>query len=428
MMRQMLQDAAAPALAPVILIVLVFALALPYVDPAPPKHIIITTGSDEGKYKEFAEQYRGILERDGITLEVRRSAGAVENIARLNDPNSDVTVGFAQDGLAAPAGSRGLVSLGSLYFEPVWIFSRMPAQISRLSMLRGKRIATGRLGGGTRSLALRMLAASGVNEKNSKLLAMGSADAATALLQGDVDTAFFVGTADTAPIAGLLRNPRVSLADLEQADAFTRQMPFLHHLVLPRGAIDLGQNIPDRDIDLVAPSATLIARDSLHPALIDLLLNAATEVHHSPGLFNHEHQFPADKDTDLPLADAAARFFKSGSPWLHRTLPFWLASLIDRLLVLIVPLVAILIPFTRIVPAVYGWRVRSRIFKWYGELKFIELSIEKNPDHEQCAALLKRLDWIDAKVNRIKIPLAFSHHVYILREHIDLVRRRLLNG
>jgi len=423
--REILKDVASVASIPIVLVILVVVIAVHYVNPAPPKRIVISTSTAEGGYNYFAERYRKILARDGIMLELRPSAGATENLAQLSDPSSGVDLGFMQDGLAVEADHPNLVSLGSLYYEPVWLFYRNPRELTRLVELKGMRIAAGRPGEGTRSLTLRLLEVSGVTEKNAQVLPLGGDAAAAALVSGEVDAACFIGVAGEPLIRRLLREPGIRLMSFDQAEAYSRRLPFLHHLVLPHGAIDMERNIPDRDTDLVAPTATLVARDTLHPALVYVVLQAATEVHGRPGLFNPEHTFPSDRDTALPLSPDAERYYKSGAPFLHRVLPFWLASLLDRTLVLVVPLIAVLIPVSRIVPALYAWRVRSKVYRWYGELSFLEAQTRDDAGPEARAKYLEKLDWIEGRVNGIRLPLAFAQHRYVLREHIELVRRQL---
>ena len=423
--RETAKDIASTAGFPVLLLVIFIVVGLKYVDPAPPDHLVISTGSGEGAYQAYAEEYQAILARQGIKLVTRPSEGAVENLSRLSDEKSDVDLAFVQGGLNTDGHSDDLVSLGRLYFEPIWIIYRHTKNLGRLSQLKGMRIALGREGGGTRQLALRLLGKSGISGENTRITALGGDAAAQALQRGAVDAAFFVGTADIPSIRMLLTDPGTKLMSIDQAEAHARIFPFLHHLVLPHGAINIEKNIPAKDVDLLAVTATLVARDNLHPALAYLILKAAREVHGGPGLFQKEHDFPADRDVDFPLSDEAERFYKSGSPFLHRMLPFWLATFVDRIIVLIIPLLAVLIPFTRIVPSLYAWRVRSKIYRWYGELAVLEAQIRANNDPAARQKYLERLDWIESRVNLIRLPLAFSDSLYFLREHIELVRRKM---
>ncbi|MBC7693517.1 MAG: ABC transporter substrate-binding protein [Methylotenera sp.] len=407
-----------------------FVLLLIYqrFNPAPPDHLVISTSDGEGDYASYARLYQSLLKEQGVDLQIITSSGGMENLNRLKDPKSDVDIGFVQDGVGSPDEAPNLVSLGSLYYEPIWLFYRPGAKgesLSRFSQFAGKTIAVGKTGGGTRSLSLRLLATGGISHANARLVDLGWDAGAEALQKGEVDAAIFLGTPDEPLIKTLIENPHLRLMSLDQAEAITRQIPYLHHLVLPHGAMDLKNNLPQEDIHLIAPTATLLVRDSLHPALIYLLLKAASQVHNGPGIFEAKNEFPADKDDQFPLSDDAKNYYKSGVPFWQKHLPFWLATLLDRFLLLILPMVALLLPVIRMIPRIMNWRVRSRIFQRYGELKFLETQIKPGVGSEKYAHFLDTLDRIEERVNQMKIPLDFSDHIYVLREHIDFVRARL---
>jgi hypothetical protein len=306
------------------------------------------------------------------------------------------------------------------------VFYRNAAPIDQLVHLRGKRIAIGGAGSGTRKLAEELLEASGAAGPPTRLLPLGGLDAVEALRSGKADAIFLVGPANSGAVWASFYAEGFRLMSLAQADAFVRRWPFLSKLTLPRGAIDLVRDIPSRDVALVAPVAALVARDSIHPALIDVLLEAAREVHGQPGLFQRAGEFPNPRQVDFPLSPEAERFYSSGRRFLQRYLPFWAATLVDRLVVLLIPVFALLIPLMRIAPALYGWRARSRIYKWYGQLKFLEEAWRRDPDARPRDDWLGELDRLEARVNRIRTPLAFTNQLYILREHIGLVRRAML--
>ena len=428
------------------------ALGFKYINPAPPASIEISTGADEGAFTLYAERYKKVLAKDGVTLVLRPSTGAAQNLERLLDDNSSISAGFIQGGLVSDGNGPGiagkLVSLGSMYYEPLWVFVRVgragaahgagktlapanPATAiipTKLTELKGRRIAIGAPGGGTRTLSLRLLAPAGVSETNSTLLPLSGANAAAALLEGRADAALFLTTLDTPHIQQLLATPGIALMSLDQADALIRNFPFLHRLTLPHGSFDLERNIPSGDVQLLAPTVVLAARNDLHPALVSLLLKAATEVHGGASLLQNEHEFPADRDTELPLSTDAARYYKSGPPFLQKYLPFWAATWVDRMFFILLPILAILLPVTRIAPAVYSWRIRAKVYHWYGELKFLEGQLRDNPAEAKLPGYLERLDWIEDQVNRIRLPLAFSNHVYFLREHIELVRNAIVRA
>jgi TRAP transporter TAXI family solute receptor len=405
-----------------------FVVAYQFVQPAPPRSIVISTGGESGAYYQFAKRYAAILARSGVTLEVKASAGSLENIERLK--NDEAQVGFVQGGVIEPkddpdeVDDSGLLSLGSVFYEPVWVFYRGDKRLDRLTQLQGKRIAIGQEGSGIRQLAQRLLDANEIRG-NGKLLPLSGLAAAEELQQGRIDAAFIIA-AESAPVVQvLLRSPGVRVMSFAQANAYQRHFPFLTRLTLPQGAADLVRDIPPRDIKVLAPTANLIVRGDLHPALQTLLLQAVSEVHGKSGFFQSAGEFPAYKDQLLPLSPEAARYFLSGSPFLQRYLPFWLAVLFDRLIVLLVPIIALLIPLLKVAPALYTWRVRSKIFRSYGELKFLEDDIHHRFDPAKVADYRSRLDALDDEASQLHVPLGFTDLVYTLREHVNLVRHIL---
>ena len=418
-----LRDALVVGIPALAIIAAGFWYAAQFIQPAPPRRLVIATGGEGGAYQRFAAAYKPILERHGIAFVERPTAGAVENLALLRDPAEELDVAFMQGGLGVGQDPAGLVSLGSIYYEPLWVFYRGGAEIDRLVQLRGKRIAIGGEGSGTRGLALELLEASGAAEAPTRLLPLSGLEAVEALKQGRADAIFLVGPANSGAVWLSFFTDGFRLMSFAQADAYVRRWPFLSKLTLPRGAIDLVRDIPASGVTLVAPVAALVAREEIHPALIDLLLQTAAEVHGPPGLFQRAGEFPNGRQVDFPLSKEAERFYASGRRFLQRYLPFWAATLVDRLLVLLIPLIALAIPLSRILPSLYSWRVSSRIYKWYGQLKFLEEAWRRDPAARPREEWLAELDQLEARVNRIRTPLAYANQLYILREHIGLVRR-----
>jgi TRAP-type uncharacterized transport system substrate-binding protein len=435
-------------------------IAVRLIQPAPPDTLTISAGPVGSSFWTAAQKYKTILARNGIKLNVLASEGSADNLKRLTDPASHVDVAFVQDGIAGStsgangptsasdassassvstasgAGStgstngngapEGLNSLGSVAYVPLAIFYHGPT-VTRLSQFKGERIAIGAEGSGTRQLALALLKANGIGPHGpTKLLPLSGEEAAQALVAGKIDAAFLAGDSAQPPVMGrLYRTPGVQFFDFAQADAYTRRFPYLTRVDIPAGAFDLGKNLPATTVHLLAPTVELVARDSLHPALSDLLIEAAKEVHGKATIMQRAGEFPAPRAQDFPVSDDAARYYKSGKSFLYRTLPFWLASLADRLIVLLVPIIVVLIPGLRLVPSLYAWRVRSRIYRWYGALIAIERgALNENSTHER-RKLLDRLDAIEESVNAMKMPLAYADQFYVLREHIGFVRSRL---
>jgi len=412
---------------PILLLVIVAIwVAVRLIQPAPPNTLTISAGPEGSTFWNAAQKYKTILARNRITLNVLSSEGSVENLKRLSDPASKVDVGFVQDGISPGPPVKGLMSLGSVAYVPLAIFYHGPA-VMWLSEFKGQRLAVGAEGSGTRELALALLKANGIVPGGAtRLLPLSGDDAAEALVSGKVDAAFLAGdSAQPAVMGKLYRTPNVRFYDFTQAEAYTRRFPYLTQLRMPMGAFDLGKNLPSASINIVAPTAELVARDSLHPALSDLLIEAAREVHGGPSIMQRAGEFPAPLSHDFPISDDAARYYKSGKSFLYRTLPFWIASLADRLLVVVVPLIVLLVPALRIVPGLYAWRVKSRIYRWYGSLIAIERSALSEHSAAERASLIERLDEIEESVNGLKMPLAYADQFYVLREHIGFVRRRL---
>jgi TRAP transporter TAXI family solute receptor len=409
----------------ILLILIALAIAYKFIDPAPPRKIIISTGNSELNYNAFASIYGVYLKKEGITLESRASSGDVENLKRLKDPDSDIDVAFIQDGVASTEGAGSLLSLGSLYYQPAWIFCRCKKETSHLSSLKGKRIAIGRDGEGTRALSMALLNASGVNAKNTTLISIGGEEASQQLLKGKVDAVILVDVPDSNIIKEILNDSTIKLLSLDDAEAYTRQLPYLHHLVLPEGALNLERNIPSHDVNLVAPTATLVIKEGMHPALVYLMLKVISQVHSGPGMLHKKGDFPSTKDTDFPLSSQAIGFYKSGLPFTDKYLPFWAATFVNRSLLVILPLLALLIPLTKIIPTVYIWMVRRKLFRYYGELRYIDAQLREKTLPENRIQYLDKLNEIEDKVSDLKLPVTFSQYAYELRGHIELVRSRL---
>jgi len=409
----------------VLLICLALFFAYKFIDPAPPRKIVIATGESDLNYNAFAAIYGVYLQKEGITLTLRKTSGDTENLRLLKDPESDVDISFIQDGVAHSEGAGSLLSLGSLYYQPVWIFCRCKASTTHLSALKGKRIAIGYAGNGTHTLVSTLLNESGINASNTRLVEIGGEEAATALRQGKLDAALFVDVANSGMIHEMVTDKRLRLLSLDTAEAFSRKFAFMHHLVLPEGAMDLARNTPSHDVHLVAPTATLVVKESMHPALVYLMMKVIAEVHGGPSMFNSKGEFPSAKDTDFPLSTQALNFYKSGLPIIDKYLPFWAATFVNRTLIVILPLLALLIPLTKIIPMVYVWLVKRKLFRYYGELRFLDTQLQEIKSAEDVQDCLDKLNDIEAKVVNVKLPVPFSQYAYELRAHIELVRSKL---
>ena len=409
-------------------------LTLHFVRPAPPHTITLSSGPPGSSFALLAQRYRTILARNGITLKILPSEGSQQNLERMMARHSHVDIALVQAGIGSgtkAAGRRGagdLVSLGSMFYQPLAIFYRAAKPLSRLSQLWGKRIAIGRPGSGTRALALALLAANDVTPTApTRFLDAEGVAARNALLGGQADAIFLTGDSTPPAIIGAMLHARdVRLFDFRQADAYVRRFPYLHRIEIPAGAFDLGQDLPPRRITLLAPDVELIAHSDLHPALVDLLIEAAQEVQGGANVLHAAHVFPNDGTYGYPLDSEAARYYRSGDKgFTYRYLPFWLASLVDRILLVFVPALVVLVPGLRYLPQLYGWRVSSRIHRRYGELMALERESLGALSAERRAELLDRLGEIERSAILRKIPGSHAEQLYQLREHIGFVRRTL---
>ena len=422
-----IRDLLATAWPIVLITALGFAVAYQFVKPAPPREMIISTGGETGAYYAYAKRYAQLLATNGITLKILTSSGSQQNLERLKKGEADIALiqGGIDEVLSGDEQSD-LRSLGSVAYEPVWVFYRSETRIDKLYQLAGQRIAVGEEGSGIRGLALQLLEANEIATNGKNLLPVAGLNAAEALQQGQIDAAFIVAAPESPVVQVLLRSPGVRVMSFVQADAYARRFPFLSKIVLPRGVVDLVRDTPPRDTVLLATTANVVVSDSLHPALASLLLQAMSEVNGQSGFFQRAGEFPAYKDHSFELSAEATRYYQSGPPFLQRYLPFWIAVLVERLFVLILPIIILLLPLLKVAPSIYNWRVRSKIFRCYGDLKFLENELRHAYDGSRHADYLIRLDRIEEDAYSRNIPLSFSDLFYTLREHINLVRAELM--
>jgi TRAP transporter TAXI family solute receptor len=393
--------------------------------PVPPRTVTMTTGSEGGAYHELGKRYREILARSGVKLRLLPSAGGIENLRRLSDPRSGVSVGFAQGGATGDSDRTDLVSLGTVAYEPLWFFYRGRNPGKKLERLHGKRLSIGPEGSGTRDLAVKLLVANGIDRGVVQLLPLTAHDAGEQLLSGRIEAALMVAGWESPVVRRLLASKGVELASFPRADAYTALYPFLNKVTVPAGVGDLAKDRPPADAVLLAPKTSLVVRKDLHPAIQYLLLDAATEIHSGAGIFQKAGQFPAAEPGDLPLSDAAQQFHKTGRPFLQRYLPFWIAVFLWGLMLLLIPVIGAIYPIFRIAPALYGWGMRRRIFRVYGELKFLEGDLDRRDSGEEAGDLAEQLERLEDRANNLQVPLAYASLLYNLRRDIQLVRERL---
>ncbi|MGO8970405.1 MAG: TAXI family TRAP transporter solute-binding subunit [Myxococcaceae bacterium] len=389
----------------------------------PPRTITLATGLDGGAYAALGPRYQKILARSGITVRLLPTHGDVDNLSKLRDPRSGVSAAFVQAGIAADAEKDGVSSLGTLMYSPMWVFERAEHPGVGLGNLAGKRLSIGPVGSGTRFQSLKLLALEGVDPTAVDLKAYTPADAERALGRQELDAAIIVAGWESPVIRRLMADPRVWLVNFPRADAFVALRPFLTKLVIPMGVGDLAKNLPRTDVTLLSTKVSLLIREDLHPALQYLLLDAATEIHGGPALFQHAGQFPAGEPMDVPLSSDAQHFYKSGLPFLYRYFPFWFAVLVERLLILLIPVVGVLYPLLRVAPALYFGVMQRRIVVLYRELKLVERDLDEG--HTDKVSLVSRVDKVQERANRLRVPLNLSQSLYHLKAHIQFVRGRI---
>jgi len=392
--------------------------------PPPPKRVVMTTGAEDGAYHRYALRYRDLLAQYKVELVLLPSSGAAQNLERLRSGEGDVDVGLVQGGLVTEDDGKRLETLGSVFYEPIWVFYRGAAAVERVSELRGKRIAVGAPGSGTHALGLSVVRDNGLDEPPTELVETGGLHAADALIEGKLDAALYVSAIDGPAVQKLLRADGIRLMDARRADAYIRRLPYLHKLDLPEGVIDLKAGIPPQRTTMIALTANLVARPDMHPLAAELLLEAAREVHGGPSLLHAARLFPAPIDVELPLSTDAERFYKERPSLLRRVLPFWIAVWAERLLFILLPLLAVAIPAFAYLPKLYDWRIRSKLDGWYVEVNRIERAALA--EHADARVQLARMNEIDARLNRVKVPKAYLSQLYTLRLHVDYVRGLLV--
>lgn len=403
-----------PALA---LMFLAFALLNRLVEPLPPRRITISTGRENGAYYMFAKEYAKLAAADGFTVEILTGAGTVETLKRLTA--GQAMAGFVQGGTAEAAPTEGLLSLGSLYYEPIWLFHRRTRTLRGLADLRGLSVQVGEEGSGIRPLALRLLRDNGVTPQNSHLMALTSESAATALETGRIDAGFFIMSPTVPLVRRLLLSPSVSLWSVKRTIAYTTRYRFLSTITLGEGVVDMAVNVPDRDVLLLAATATLVVREDVHPVIVRLLLKTAEIVHSRPGLFEAPNAFPSDAFVELPLHEVARRYLRKGPPLLERYLPFWIAVTVERWALLILPAVGILLPLIRILPTLYNSQMRRRVTRWYREVHEIDHALA-HAAPEEAKAAAERLRNVQARLAEIPPPPpGLMGEYYDLKQHVE---------
>src|SRR5215475_4270979 len=406
------------------LVMAIVSLLLVYFFPAPPSTVTLATAFRGASFDYYGRRYRDRLASDRVNLELRETAGAVENLKLLQDPQSGVDAAFIAGGISNGKHAPGLLSLRILYNNAFWVFYSSSQSIEHLLQLKGKRIAVGPVGSATRQAAERILGLAGVSESTATFLPFAGLAAVEALKDGKVDVVWILGALEVPAVQALLKNPDVRLLSFEMAEAYTRIYPDLVRLTLPRGVLDIEKNIPPTDVSLIANVNRVLVRSDLHPEIVYLLSKTMLEEHSEPGIFTRPGEFPKSTDPEYPLHASAVEFYKNGPSFMQRHIPLWLSAHIQRLIAVIATIIAVVIPLFHYLPMLYRWTVRRRLLYWYGRLQALEASIDSNSSGTHLTEVQMELQRIDAAVSHIRFPLGFSDQVYNLRSHIEIVRRR----
>ncbi|WP_424192276.1 TAXI family TRAP transporter solute-binding subunit [Ampullimonas aquatilis] len=431
---------------------LVFVLSWFLGSPLPPKKLVLTAGVEGGAYHAAALQYQALLARDGVKVEVRTSAGAIENLERLLDAKSEHMIGFVQNGLLkqadedededsdkVAADKTTLQSVGSMFNEPVWIFVRRAhwpqlksGMLERVTDLAGARVSIGLPRSGTRQVALDLLRINGLGNGAQKggvaRQELSAKETAAALKAGEIDAAIMVSGVKSAVIQDLLSAPGIELMNLRLADGYLRHMPSLTKLVLPQGTINFQKNLPTQDVTLLSTTASIVMRSDEHPAIAYLLWKAARQIHEDADILHPAKAFPTlTQPQDFVVNDDVARLYKDGKPFIYRYLPYWAANLLVRLFVLLLPLAAIIFTLADWLPRLQGIYIRHRLFRHYRAIRDIEKRIKAAPDQVTAQALLGELDQVEQQISQMRIPNGFASLQFDVRDHIAFVRGRLLD-
>ena len=385
----------------------------------------LATGPAQSAYDEFGKRYASALKKNGITVELVATEGSAANLQLLREGKVDL--GFVQGGSSAEQqsdnhGEPPLESLGSLFLEPVWLFYRGPT-LTALPQLKGLRVNVGTAGSGVPNLVNKLLESNHIDSSTLRLSQLEQTPATVALLAGELDAIVFASAPESLMVQMLLQSPGIKLMNFAQSEAYSRRFAFLSPALLPQGVVDLAANIPPQDVHLVAPTTTLLTRTSTHPALLQLFALAGNDIHGGTGWFKRAREYPSIHNNELPIAQEAERAIRSGASLLQRYLPFWVANMIERMWLVMGIIVAVLLPLSRVVPPLYEFRVRSRIFRWYAQLRDIEHRFALQHDIH---ALLDELQALDRSAQKVSVPLSYADELYALRSNIQLVHKKLI--
>jgi TRAP transporter TAXI family solute receptor len=415
----------------VVVIVASFIIAFRFVDPAPPKSFTLVTGSEDGRYHHVAQRLKAELARDGLEVRLVPSAGSIANLSLLTAEDNEIGAGFVQSGVENlfDGETETLRGIGSLYYEPVWLYYHRDRRVRTVGDLEGKRVAVGEPGSGTKAVAQLLLETSDLIKSDGTgsvvVSELGGEEAVDALETGGIDAAFFILAAESPIIKRLAANPDLDFVDVRRAAAYEGNYPFLSSCRIPEGLLDLAANVPDSDRTVIAPLATLVVNERFHPAHTPLVLEAARKVVGKGGVIERPDEFPSARFVSFPLTSEAEHYHRNGPPFLLRYLPFWAASLVDRLIILVIPFMALILPLVKVAGPLYRWRIRSKIFRWYRFLRETDQKIRDGSIQKHTGAEIKRLEKLESEIRTVEVPLSYADELYDLQLHVSHVLERL---
>ena len=410
---------------PIILLIIgAFYFTAQFIQPSPKKEITIATGAKDGNYYKTALVYKNLLEKDNVKVNILTSEGSIDNIKILKENKADVA--FIQNGTITSADTSNIKSLASIYYEPLWVFYRNEGYtVDYMIQFISKKIAVGTIGSGTKDLADKILKDNGINEQNSTILNYNTKEAKEKLEKGEIDVIFIVSSHNSEVVKELLADPKINLFSFKRARAYSRKYTFLEALDLYEGTIDLYKNLPDENINLLATTANLVVQKDFSEELKRILLKKVVEVHNKKDLFAKAGQFPNIDNMKLDLDEEAKRYFEYGDTFLEKIFPYWIASNIDRLKILLIPLLTLMFPLFKGLFPLYNWSMRSKIYRWYEEIQKIDKETDK-AKKEELQSYFSRVEQLREEISKeTKVPLSFMGEYYNLQLHLDHIKNKI---
>jgi TRAP transporter TAXI family solute receptor len=399
-----------------------------FILPQPPQTLTIATGFPDGLYSQFANHLKTELAKEKISLQIRNTGGSVDNLALINDPNSGIDLAIVQSGVGDPVKYPELLSLAGIFYEPLWVWYRQPAftkeggALTQLSQLQGKRISIGNDGSGTQILSNAILKLNEINADLVKLEKLKPDEAIEKLQKGEVDVAFIVAAGEAPILKKFYQIPGIRLMNFDQAEAYTRVLPYLDRIDIPRGIISIAHDQPKQDIRTIASTATLVARNDINPATVSLLLGTSYDILRNYSRLQKPGQFPSSKGLDFPMDMDAEIFLRDGPSFFYRHLPFWGAVWVERFIKILIPLLIVLIPVFTYLPAIFNLSLKVKLSRLYKILKNIE---KRSNTPDNYLLLHTELLNLEKRIQQIKVSAMQSKEVYDLKAHVALVRHQL---